>query len=476
MDITPLTQAIGTHSPKRALIIIAIDIVLFLILYFILPYLTSIGILPDFMIIDKKASAGICLLVFIGILWLTEAIHVTITALLIPILAVALGLMNANNALKSFADPIIFLFFGGFALATALHIQGLDRYIANKMVALANGRVWLAVIMLFLTTAILSMWISNTATAAIMLPLALGILSNLDSQKDRKTFLFVLLGIAYSASIGGFGTLVGSPPNAIAAQALGINFFDWMKLGIPFMLVTLPSCIFLMFIVLRPNLNKKFNIQLETMQWDIHKIVAIVIFLLTAITWIFSSKISAYFGGIKDLDSLIAIAAAVAIGFSGVASWNQIQKNTEWGVLWLFGGGLALSGILKNSGASEVMANGMANLFGSGTSSWLVIIIAVATFIIFLTEFTSNTASAALLVPIFATVGEAIGMPTALLTLIIGFGASCAFMLPVATPPNAIVFGTGYIKQIEMIKVGIWLNLLCIAIVSTFAWFIWQFV
>lgn len=463
MDVTPLSQAIGTHSPRRASIIILIDIVLFVALYFLLPF-------------EQKANSGICLLVFIGILWLTEVIHVTITALLIPILAVALNLLNANSALKSFADPIIFLFFGGFALATALHIQGLDRYIANKMISFARGKMWLAVIMLFLTTAILSMWISNTATAAIMLPLALGILANLDMKNDRKTFVFVLLGIAYSASIGGFGTLVGSPPNAIAAQALDMNFFDWMKLGIPFMLVTLPVCLFTMFLILRPQLNKKFELASETMQWDIHKITAIIIFVLTASTWIFSSKISAAFGGIKDLDSLIAIAAAVAIGFSGTASWNQIQKNTEWGVLWLFGGGLALSGILKDSGASAVMANGMANLFGSEVGSWLIIIIAVATFIIFLTEFTSNTASAALLVPVFATVGEAIGMPSALLTLIIGFGASCAFMLPVATPPNAIVFGTGHIRQNEMIKVGIWLNIICVGLVSAFAWFVWQFV
>lgn len=461
MDIRPLEPSIGTHSPKRALGIIVVNIILFIILYNVLPF-------------DSKANSGICLLVFIGILWLTEAIHVTITALLIPLLAVVLGLLDTSNALKSFANPIIFLFFGGFALATALHIQGIDRYIANRMIRLANGRMWLATIMLFLVTAILSMWISNTATAAIMLPLGIGILSNLNPSEDRKTFIFVLLGIAYSASIGGFGTLVGSPPNAIAASQLGLDFVSWMKLGIPFMIVMLPLCLFLMFLIIRPKLNAKFEMKKEVINWDFHSISAIVIFVLTASTWILSKEISDFFGGVKDLDSLIAIAAAVAIGFSGTASWAQIQKNTEWGVLWLFGGGLALSAILKDSGASAVMANGMANIFGS--SNWLIIIIAVATFIIFLTEFTSNTASAALLVPVFATVGEAIAMPPALLTLVIGFGASCAFMLPVATPPNAIVFGTGRIKQIEMVKVGLWLNILSIFLVSSFAWFIWRFV
>ncbi|WP_181646862.1 DASS family sodium-coupled anion symporter [Helicobacter sp. 16-1353] len=461
MEIKPLTPSIGTHSPKRALAIIIVDIILFIILYNILPF-------------DTKANSGICLLIFIGILWLTEAIHVTITALLVPVLAVALGLLDTSNALKSFANPVIFLFFGGFALATALHIQGVDRHIANRMIKLAGGKMWLAVIMLFLVTALLSMWISNTATAAMMLPLGLGILSNIDASHDRKTFVFVILGIAYSSTIGGFGTLVGSPPNAIAAAQLGLDFFSWMKLGVPFMIVMLPSCIFLMFIVLRPKLNFTFNMKEEDFHWNFHSIASIVIFALTALCWIFSVKISEYFGGVKDLDSLIAIAAAVAIGFTGTASWTQIQKNTEWGVLWLFGGGLALSGILKDSGASLVMANGMAHIFGS--SNWLIIIVAVTTFVVLLTEFTSNTASAALLVPVFATVGEAIGMPTALLALVIGFGASCGFMLPVGTPPNAIAYGTGYIRQIEMIKVGMWLNVISIIIVSLFAWFIWRFI
>lgn len=461
MDITPLRPAISAHPSKWSLGIIIANIILFFILYKFLPF-------------DSNANAGICLLVFIGILWLTEAIHVTITALLIPLLAVVLGLLDTANALKSFANPIIFLFFGGFALATALHIQGIDRFIANRMIGLAKGKLWLAVIMLFVATALLSMWISNTATAAIMLPLGLGILSNLDTKSDRNTFVFVLLGIAYSSSIGGFGTIVGSPPNAIAAAELDLDFFSWIKLGVPFMIVMLPSCIFLMYLVLKPKLNATFDIKKENIVWDFHSISAIIIFVITAIAWIFSTKISAYFGGIKEIDSIIAIAAVIAIGFTKTASWEQIQKNTEWGVLMLFGGGLALSAILKDSGASEVMANGMVALFGE--NSWIVIIIAVATFIVFLTEFTSNTASAALLVPIFGSVGDAVGMPPALLVLIIGFGASCAFMLPVATPPNAIVFGTGHIRQIEMIKVGIFLNILSIVLISLFAWFIWRFI
>ncbi len=339
-------------SNKRGWIILAVDIVLLLLLLKYLPF-------------DDKANAYFAMMVFIGVLWLTEAIHVTITALCIPILAVVLGLMNTGDALKSFANPIIFLFFGGFALATALHIQGLDRLIANRLLMAARGRLSVAVLLLFGVTALLSMWISNTATAAMMLPLVLGILSNLDVRHERNTFVFVLLGVAYSASIGGLGTIVGSPPNAIAAAALGLDFLSWMKYGIPIMVVLLPMMFVLMYMMLRPNLKHRFEIELEHVEWNGKRITTMVIFLLAVVCWITSTFISDAFGGVKDLDTIIAVSAAILIGISGVASWAQIQKNTEWGVLMLFGGGLTLSAILSSSGASRIMADWMQLTFGT---------------------------------------------------------------------------------------------------------------
>ncbi|MEO3986542.1 SLC13 family permease [Plesiomonas shigelloides] len=457
MADVPLTPALGAGVSRNGVIIL-LDMALFALLLNVLPFS------PD-------ANKGLALMVFIGVLWLTEALHVTLTALLVPLVAVGLGLLDAPKALSSFADPIIFLFFGGFALATALHIQGLDRLIANRLMVLARGKMSTAVLLLFGVTAALSMWISNTATAAMMLPLALGILSKLDKEKDSRTFVFVLLGVAYSASIGGLGTLVGSPPNAIAAAQLGLDFAGWMKFGLPVMLVTMPVMMAVLYLVLRPNLKHVVSIETETMVWTPSRMITLSIFAVTAVCWIFSSQISAALGGIKQFDSLVALSAAVLIGATGVANWQQIQKNTEWGVLMLFGGGLTLSAVLKDSGASVVMANGMADIFGA--SHWFIIILAVAALIIFLTEFTSNTASAALLVPVFATVAEALGMPPLLLTLVIGMGASFAFMLPVATPPNAIVFGSGLVRQRDMIRVGWWLNLVCILVISLFAWFVW---
>lgn len=446
---------------QKALWILAADILLFSALFSWLPF-------------THEANLGICILAFVGILWVSEAVHTTITALIVPLLAVMFDLQDVTTALKPFANPVIFLFFGGFALASALHIQGLDRLLANRLILLARGKMSLAIFMIFGVSALLSMWISNTATAAIMLPLALGILSNLDFSKNRGTFLFVLLGVAYSSEIGGFGTMVGSPPNIIAASYLGMNFLEWMKLGIPFMCIMLPCMIGILYALLKPDLNQTFHLKLEKTEWDSKKILTLIIFGLTAIAWIFSAKLSELFGGIKDLDSIIALSCAIAIGVSRVATWKEIQSSTDWGVLWLFGGGLALSVILKDSGASAVLANGVTALFGN--SNWLMIIIATALFIIFLTEFTSNTASSALLVPIFGVVGDALGMPHAMLPLVIGFGASCAYMLPVATPPNAIVYGTGYIRQIEMMKYGACVNLFSIVLILAFAWFIWRFI
>lgn len=461
MGVDTLAHSSVFLAGKRTYIIILIDIILFLVLYMYLPF-------------AKNVNLGLGLLLFVGVLWLSEAIHVTITALFIPVFAVLFKLYSVEQALSSFSNPIIFLFFGGFALATALHIQGLDKLIANRLIKLSNGHMGFAIIMLFIVTAFLSMWISNTATAAIMLPLGLGILSTLDFSKYKNTFVFVLLGIAYSASIGGFGTIIGSPPNAIAASSLKLDFISWMKLGLPFMLVMLPTCIFVMYLSLRPKFNMRLDLNLEENNWNNKKTLTSIIFVTVALAWIFSSKISYLMGGIKDIDSIIAIFAVIIVCVSGVASFNDIQKNTDWGVLLLFGGGLALSDILKTSSASLVMANAVSSVIGG--ANWILIIIMVALFVVFLTEFTSNTASAALLIPIFSVISQAIGMQETLLTLIIGFGASCAFMLPVATPPNAMIFGSGFIKQIDMAKVGFLLNLLSVFLITCFSIFIWRYV
>ena len=442
----------------KGLIVVAIAAIISFIIYSVLPF-------------EVSANKGLAMLFFIGVLWLTEAIHVTITAILVVVVGTLIGIpdFNAEVGLQSFASPIIYLFFGGFALAAALHVQKLDRKIALKILSLSGGKLSTAVLLIFGVTAFLSMWISNTATTAMMLPLALGILTQVDSKEDRGTFVFVLLGIAYSASLGGLGTIVGSPPNAIAAKALDIAFVDWMKFGIPMMLILLPVLLGAMYLFLKPNLNRTMTLQQdETIHWTKPRVLTIIVFIVAAVSWILSKQIGAAVG-IEDTDAVIALLAAVAVVSLGLVSWKQVSDNTDWGVLMLFGGGIALSNVLKVSGASLVLGETVAN--GLQTAPLLVVMLAISAFIIFLTEFASNTASAALLVPVFAAIAEHMGIPSEVLVLIIGIGASCAFMLPVATPPNAIVFGTGLIKQTEMVRTGVILNIISTVIVGCWAYF-----
>ena len=454
-----------TNYIKRS-VIIAIALAVGFLLYGLLPY-------------EEPTNKGLALLAFVAILWLTEAIHITVTALLVPVLAILLGLESTKSALQAFANPTIFLFFGGFAIATALSVQKLDKYIAHKVIAIARGNFLLAVFFLFLATALLSMGISNTATAAMIIPLAIGLLKNIDYESNKGTYAFVILGVAYSASIGGMGTLVGSPPNAIVASQLNITFSEWLRYGMPTVLGLMPLMIGTLYVVFRP----KLNIKITSTEGAVDKLngkqyLTILIFLITALCWIFSDVINETLTSflsiekIKDFDAVVAMIAAVFVCLFGVAEWKQIQENTDWGVLMLFGGGLSLSVILTQSGASKALVDSVQFLIAD--SNYFVIGLMVAAFIIFLTEFTSNTASAALLVPIFISVAENLGVNPLGLSLIIGIGASCAFMLPVATPPNAIAYGTGKVSQRDMIKAGFVLNILCIIFISVVAYYFWR--
>ncbi len=448
---------------KKATIIAGATLVAVL-LYLFLPY-------------EDTVNKGLSILVFVAILWLTEAIHITITALLVPILAIFFGLEQTKSALQAFANPTIFLFFGGFAIAAALSVQKLDQYIANRVISWANGNFMVAIFLLFSVTALLSMGISNTATTAMMVPLAIGMLKNIDYQTNKGTYAFVILGIAYSASIGGMGTLVGSPPNAIVASQLHLTFSDWLKYGMPTMIGLMPLMLLTMFLVFKPKLKIKIETKQEIEKLNRNQYITIAIFATTALCWIFGAYLNEFISNmlninkIEEFDAVVAMTAAVLICVTNVASWKQVQDNTDWGVLMLFGGGLTLSAILKNSGADKAMVDAIVVLI-EGKNYYLIGLL-VATFIIFLTEFTSNTASAALLVPIFISIAEALNMNPLGLSLIIGLGASCAFMLPVATPPNAIAYGTGMVNQRDMIRAGFVLNIFCILFISAIAYWFW---
>ena len=456
--MTALAVTLKNWFFTRNSMILTSNVLLFAILFNTFPF-------------EPQVVTGLCILIFVAVLWLTEAIHVSITALLIPLLAVFLGVFNTQAALNNFSNSIIFLFLGGFALAAALHKQKLDQAIADKVLLIARGKMSVAVFMLFGVSAGLSMWISNTATTAMMLPLVLGVMSKLDAKKSHSTYLFVLLGIAYSASIGGIATLVGSPPNAIAAAEVGLSFTEWMELGLPISLILMPIAILVLYVMTKPDLSHQFELDHKPVEWTNGKKITLAIFLLTVTFWIFSKPINAMLGGFAKFDTLVAIGAILLLGASRAVEWKDIEKTTDWGVLILFGGGICLSNVLKATGTSVFLANGLAGFLEQ--AGVLLTILAVVAFVVFLTEFASNTASAALLVPVFATIAEALGLSPVILSALIAVAASCAFMLPVATPPNAIVFATGHIKQKEMMRIGMVLNVACIGALTLFAWLFW---
>lgn len=445
-------------APQTNLPILFGDILLFVLLYNFLPF-------------EPGVNTGIAILVFAAVLWLTEAIHISVTAILIPIMGVLLGVFETKAAMSNFANPIIYLFFGGFVLAAALSHQGIDRRIAQKVLTASKGKLSIACMLLFGITALLSMWISNTATAAMMLPLALGILRQLDFKEHRSTYLFMLLGIAYSANIGGIGTLVGSPPNAIAAAQVGLSFADWLEFGLITVALMLPSMLIALYLYLKPNLNVLCEIPKSNEHLTMQGKLTLLIFITTVCCWIFSKPISTSLGGIKQFDTIVALGSVVMLAGLGLVDWKKIEKTTDWGVLILFGGGLTLSAILKATGTSVFLAHWVTDIFGN--THMALFTFAVIFFVVMLTEFASNTASAALLVPVFAAIAEALGLSPVMLSVLIGIAASCAFMLPVATPPNAIVYGSGFIKQSEMMRAGVIINFISMLALYVIAHLFW---
>lgn len=411
-------------------------------------------------------NKGIALLVLIAILWISEALPLAITALLIPLLTVLLGIFPVKQALAEFANPVLFLFLGGFALAAALRRQGLDHWIAKRILYLSRGHFHRAILALFAITAIMSMWISNTATVAMMLPLAIGLVKRLDESLAAVTGirLYVLLGIAYSASIGGLGTLVGSPPNAIVAAEMNISFAEWLWFGMPLVAMLMPVMIATLYVLLRPDFSTITNLHSDAantprFQWKRDHYVTLGIFLLIVCLWIGSSGIAAQLGNLDNIDTVIALLAIALLALSGVIDWNDLAKETDWGVLLLFGGGLTLGAVLKATGTSALLVNETVAVL-QNIPLWLIILL-LSLLVIFLSELMSNTALTALLVPMVATLASSLEMSPVLLGMIIAASASFGFMLPVATPPNALVFASGHIPQKSMMRTGFFLNILC---------------
>ncbi|MEQ1440649.1 DASS family sodium-coupled anion symporter [Fontimonas sp. SYSU GA230001] len=421
------------------------------------------GLAPE----PATLRAGLALFVLTGGLWMTQALPLAVTALLVPVLAALTGLATPRAALAPFAHPVIFLFLGSFALAAALQAQNLDRALALRVMRAAGNDRARAVLLLCALAAALSMWISNTATAAMMLPLALGLLRDDATPPDtaagtapgsRET-VFVLLALAYSCSIGGMATLIGSPPNAIAAAQAGIGFAQWLRYGLPAALLLWPLMMALLWWRLRPRFDGGAVVHEATIAWNGPRRATVAIFALTVAGWIGGAPLARVLGVGADSDTVVALCALVALVASGCLGWRELEARAHWGVLLLFGGGLALSELMQSSGASGFLAGQVLALLGDAPR--ILLLGAVLLFVIFLTELVSNTASTALVLPILLPAVLALGLSPQSAAAGVAIAASCAFMLPVATPPNAIVFATGRVPQSVMMRCGLWLNLAC---------------
>ena len=418
-------------------------------------------LLSQLLVDVDSTQKGLFILFICAGLWMTEIVPLPATALLVPVIAYFMGILSPKEAMAPFSSTIIFLFMGGFTLAALLNKHGIDRWLADKVTTMSNGNLWVSVIGFFAVTSFLSMWMSNTATTAMMIPIAIALVN----KEYPRMRTMILLGTAYSANIGGNGTAVGSPPNGLAVSALDIDFFTWFKVGFPTALVMFPLVIIALWFVIRPEKDAKVNrlSDSHSMNWTSEAKGTIGLFLFTVICWIFSSQIGSSLG-LKNFDRMIAILITALAPAFKLITWKDLEDKIGWGILLLFGGGLCLSVVLGETGTSLWLATALIN---SISTPW-IIIFACITLMVFLTELSSNTGSAAILIPVMIALSNQFD-PAVTYALVFGVGlaANCAFMLPVATPPNALVYGTGYINQKDMIKTGIILNIFSIFVVYT---------
>lgn len=434
--------------------------------------------------LTREAWLTAAVTVLMAVWWITEAIPIPATALVPIVLFPVLGVGSIADATSPYANPIVFLFMGGFFLALSMQGWNLHRRIALSIVSRAGVRPTSIILGFVLASALLSMFVSNTATAVMMLPIGLSILELADSEppERRRNFeLALLLGIAYACNIGGIGTLIGSPPNALLAgyfaenYGVEVSFAGWMTVGLPVVLVLLPAMFLLLTRVIYPVEMQELPGGMDYIRQELHKMGPMsqqemrvgLIFLGTALAWIFRPLLSSQLPGLSDAGIAIGGALLMFIMPSNherqpcLLSWEETLKM-PWGVLVLFGGGLSMAAAISRTGLAEWIGGSLSALGGWPLVILLALVIAM---MVFLTELTSNTASAAAFLPILVPLAIAVGQNPLLLTIPVVIGASCAFMLPVATPPNAIVYGSGRIGIPEMTRAGLWLNLLSIALI-----------
>ncbi len=406
------------------------------------------------------------MLIMVAILWITEAIPLPLTSLMIPVIATFMQLASSGEAFKQFAHPIIFLFMGGFVLAGALSRHAVDKMLAQKLIGLARGNFYRSAILLMLATSLMACWVSNTSSTAMMLPLALGMLVLIKKNTVSAESKFLLLGVAYAANIGGIITMVSTPPNAIGAALLDISFSEWLKFSLPIFLITFPVMITVLTLYFKPDKKMSIGVMIIEKNIDAPTKTLAGIFLFTILLWILDGVLSPLLGIADGFNSLVAVLAILLLFVTRVLTWEEIMKSIQWNILLLFGGGLTLGMLIDESGLGVLLIGNVAGLVT--VVPMIVFLWVVVIFSIVLTEFMSNTASAAMMLPLLFTLATQLNINPVILVLPATIAASYGFMMPVGTPPNAMVFSTGFIPQRDMIKAGLMLNILFSIILTTF--------
>lgn len=431
--------------------------------------------------------------------WITEAVPIPVTALLPIILFPMLNVMKIEDAAAPYGSPIVFLFLGGFAIALAMQKWNLHRRIALTIIRMTGTGANQVILGVMAATFLLSMWISNTATTVMMLPIATSLVDLLSQnrpagqEKGLKNFaLATMLGIAFAANVGGTATIIGTPPNLVLVGFLEehygyeLTFLSWMRVGLPFALVMFGIIYFGLVYILFPNKLGKFDGSRELINEEVRKLgpiqtsewVVLAVFVFAALLWIVRSPLNHLLPFLHLSDAAIALIATVGLfvlpvnarKMKFVLDWED-TKNLPWGILLLFGGGLSLAKALAQTGLLDLIGAYFAGL-EVGAGVLIGLIVALTLIGLFLTEVMSNVALVTVFIPVVAGIALGLDVHPLYLAIPVTLAASCAFMLPMATPPNAIVFASGHIKVSQMATSGIGLNIIAVLFISFLGYWI----
>ena len=448
---------------------------LFIILYFFIK--------PESL--SSKGLAIAASTLWVAVWWITEAFPIAITSLLPIILFPLSGGLSMRETVLGYSHPIIYLFIGGFILAIAIEKWNLHKRIALNIISLIGDSKKNIILGVMLACAFLSMWISNTATTVMMLPIGLAIINQL--KTDNKDFsVALLLSIAFSASIGGVATLIGTPPNLILAAniqeefQIELGFLEWMKIGLPFSMLLLVIC-WVYLTKIAYDFSNEQNQSITTIKEELKNLGdmsteekrVLTIFVFSVLAWLSRSYLQNFIPQLND--SIIALCAMLLLFFipskdysRKLISWKEAEQ-LPWGILLLFGGGISIANGFSSTGLASWLGSQLNLLEHVGLFVLLVCIVAGVNF---LTEITSNLATTSIVLPILISLAYMVDVHPYILMIGATIAASCAFMLPVATPPNAIIFGSGVIKMHDMIKVGFWLNIISIIILTLITYYL----